>query len=150
MRSGLKSEYSAANDRYKIWFDKSIAPHAEEVILGTRVMLPRDVMWSTATAPGTQQLMMRGIVKTLGKTLRSQAVVTLAPDMNGSSKFVILAMNKTRFEMALAASLAHENAGNILKEKIRDNVSLRDHTQDDLDRMGNPYARRHGSIGIHR
>jgi hypothetical protein len=149
MKRSLKSSYSATNNIYKIWFDKGIAPHAEEVILGTRVMLPRDVMWSTATAPGTKKLMTKGIIKTLGKTLRSQAVVSVSSDMKESFKFVILSMNKANFKLALAASRAHETAGNALMEKIKENVSLRDHSQEDLDRMGNPYAKRHGTIGIH-
>jgi len=149
MKSALRSEYSGSSKRYKIWFDKSVAPHAEEVILGTRVMLPRDVMWSTVTAPWTKDLALKSMIKILGKSLRSQAVVRIAPSAGESRKLVVVSMNKANLDLRRAASLAQESAGNILKEKIKENVSITDHTQDDLDRLGNPYARRHGSIGLH-
>lgn len=57
---------------YEITFDYARAPHAEDVILGTQVMLPRDVLWETARDDYTRKRMMRAIVRTLGKELRAQ------------------------------------------------------------------------------
>ncbi len=37
----------------------------------------------------------------------------------------------------------------ILLEEARANMSLRDHSLDDLAELDHPYARRHGAIGIH-
>lgn len=148
MRRALKSEYSASKRKYKIWFDKGIAPHAKDVILGTKVMLPRDVMWSTATAPGTKELMMRSMISVLGKTLRSQAVVRIAKTQSESKKLVVLAMKNTSLDMNKATELAQKKAGDHLTNKIDENISMRNYTQADLDALGNPYAKRHGSIRI--
>lgn len=57
---------------YEVYFDLDIAPHAENVVLGTKRMLPRDPLWNSITAPGVQQEMMEAIVKKLGKELRSK------------------------------------------------------------------------------
>lgn len=57
---------------YEVTFDYGLARHMEHVILGTKVMLPRDVLWKTAQDPSTQTEMMRRIVAVLGKRLRSQ------------------------------------------------------------------------------
>lgn len=64
---------------YEVTFDYGAAPHAAHVIQGTRVMLPRDVLWRTAMDEGTRMAMMRRIVGTLGKRLRSQLGVRFAP-----------------------------------------------------------------------
>jgi len=63
------------NPSYLVSLDVNKAPHARYVIQGTRVMLRRDVIWDTATTPGTQIAMIKGIIKALGKELRTQATV---------------------------------------------------------------------------
>lgn len=57
---------------YEVTFDYNAAPHARYVIQGTRVMLPRDVLWKTAHDEPTKVAMMRRVVKVLGKQLRTQ------------------------------------------------------------------------------
>lgn len=51
------------------------APHVEQVIQGTRVMLSRDVIWLTAHERPTKIAMMRAVVAVLGRGLRTQATV---------------------------------------------------------------------------
>lgn len=60
---------------YEVTFDYSVAPHMRYVILGTRVMLPRDVLWLTGQEPETKKAMMRGIVRVLGKELRTKMAI---------------------------------------------------------------------------
>jgi hypothetical protein len=55
--------------------DKGIAPHAVWVIFGTRVMLGRNVLWDTAIAPAIRLRIMKAVVKTLGKDLRTKAAL---------------------------------------------------------------------------
>lgn len=50
-------------------------PWVKYVILGTRVMLPRDIIWNTAHEKETKVLMMRAVVDVLGRGLRTQSVV---------------------------------------------------------------------------
>ena len=50
-------------------------PWVKHVIQGTRVMLPRDVIWGTAHHPKTRKAIMRGVVTVLGKEMRLQAAV---------------------------------------------------------------------------
>ena len=51
--------------------------------------------------------------------------------------------------MLTGALLATNIMGGTLLELVKGNVSMRDHTLEDLARMDHPYARRHGSIRIH-
>lgn len=60
---------------YRVGINTSAAPHAEFVIRGTKVMLPRDVIWDTATAPDVRRRLMREVVRVLGKGLRTQGSV---------------------------------------------------------------------------
>lgn len=39
--------------------------------------------------------------------------------------------------------------GKVLREAIKQHLSITDHSLEDLRRMGHPYARRHGSIRVH-
>jgi len=57
---------------YEVTFDYRAAPQAGYVIQGTRVMLPRDVLWETAMDPVTTMAMMKHIIKVLGSQLRTQ------------------------------------------------------------------------------
>lgn len=50
-------------------------PWVQYVIQGTRVMLPRDVIWGTALEPATKAKMQKAVIHILGKALRTQAVV---------------------------------------------------------------------------
>ena len=70
---------------FEVTFDYAAAPHARHVIQGTKVMLPRDVLWKTALDPVTQKAMMKRIVKTLGKTMRTQLGVRFGRTTPGGS-----------------------------------------------------------------
>ncbi|MBU6287601.1 MAG: hypothetical protein KGS10_05510 [Chloroflexi bacterium] len=63
---------------YRVWLDPAAAPHAVHVVYGTKVMLPRDVLWDTARGPATQKRMMRSIVRVFGKVLRTQGGLRFA------------------------------------------------------------------------
>lgn len=134
---------------FRIKADPAVAPHAEYVIRGTRVMLPRDVIWSTLSAPGTRKEFMKAAVRTLGKALRSQAVVRFTPDPAGSYRLTILAMENTAVSMHAAAVVTAAAVGERGLELVKHNMSMKDHTLADLAAMDHPYARRHGSIKIH-
>jgi hypothetical protein len=140
-----------SSTRYRVEIDKTRAPHAVDVIRGTKVMLPRDVVWSTAQGKSTKKEIMRTIVKFLGKGLRSQAVVRFAPsqDGSGSRRIVIVAMNNKKLDMEKATTMAVAVGGATLHALVRKNITLNDHTLDDLAKMDHPYARRHGKIKIH-
>lgn len=74
-------------ERFGVWLDPTIAPHAAYVVLGTRVMLPRDLLMETALERQTQVAMMRAAVDVLGRQLRTGAAVrfgSAAP--SGSAK----------------------------------------------------------------
>lgn len=62
-------------EAWVVYFDVDAAPHAVWVVQGTRLMLPRDVLWWTATDPRVQAAMMREVVLYLGKAMRSKAVL---------------------------------------------------------------------------
>jgi hypothetical protein len=62
-------------EAWVVYFDVDAAPHAVFVVQGTPLMLPRDVLWWTATDPRVQKKMMQAIVRLLGQGLRSKAVV---------------------------------------------------------------------------
>ena len=64
---------------YTVTYDYNRAPHMKDVILGTRVMLPRDVLWQTALDPITQREMMRRVVYVLGKVLRTKLGIRFGP-----------------------------------------------------------------------
>lgn len=64
---------------YDVWLDVAGAPEIQDVLLGTRRMLPRDPLWQTALGPTTVLEMRRAILSALGKSLRSQAVVRFTP-----------------------------------------------------------------------
>jgi hypothetical protein len=61
--------------RYNVIADRRVAKHAGYVIQGTRVMLPRDIIWETAEAPGTRKAMMGAVVRVLGEELRTKVGV---------------------------------------------------------------------------
>lgn len=70
---------------YEVTFDYLAAPHARDVIQGTRVMLPRDVLWRTAHERKTREEMMKAIIRTLGKEMRTQLGVRFGPTSPGGS-----------------------------------------------------------------
>lgn len=57
---------------YEVAFDLGAAPHAEYVVKGTRVMLPRDPLWETANSASTRKLLMEAIVRRLGRDMRGK------------------------------------------------------------------------------
>lgn len=77
MRGALRklTENHARGVRVSVWVDQGQAPHAVYVIKGTRVMLARDVLWDTATAPAVRVAMMQEAVRILGAVLRTKAFV---------------------------------------------------------------------------
>lgn len=62
----------------------------------------------------------------------------------------IVALRRTWIETKEAAKIALDVAGGILYKNVRKRMSYTDHTLADLARMGHPYARRHGTIRIHK
>jgi hypothetical protein len=80
---------------YLVFADTSVAPHAQAVIQGTRVMFARDFIWITANLRPVRIEMMRAMVRVLGKELRTKAHVrfsdgmgvSLSPGRDGSGKF---------------------------------------------------------------
>jgi len=135
---------------FRIEADAGIAPHAVAVIQGTQVMLGRDVIWSTATAPGTQKMLMKTAVRLLGKGLRSQASVRFSKDASGSMRMTIIAMRNVNLNMHNVSILTAGVMGGALLGKVKENMSLTDHSLADLARLGHPYAKKHGRINIHR
>lgn len=83
LRVGLLPSSRPPGESWVVWFDVDAAPHAVFVVQGTPLMLPRDVLWWTATDPRVQKAMMREVVRVLGKELRTQGVVRLGT--NGGS-----------------------------------------------------------------
>lgn len=79
MAAALRGSYAwkgpSGGPEFTVDFDTAAAPEALDVIMGTARMLPRDPLWSTATAPATRHDMRVAIVTALGKALRSQAHV---------------------------------------------------------------------------
>ena len=129
---------------YRVEADTGVAPHAAYVIQGTRVMLGRDVIWDTAMAPKSQELIRKRGAKHMERTLKAQQYRTA-----GSAQEVARNMAMAQANMLTGALLATNIMGGTLLELVKGNVSLRDHTLEDLARMDQPYARRHGSIRIH-
>lgn len=64
---------------YDLDFDRNAAPWVSYVLEGTRYMLPRDPLWQTAQSPEMIREMREGVVKALGKGLRSQAAIRFHP-----------------------------------------------------------------------
>lgn len=75
MLSALRQAPTPTGLGWRVWIDESVAPHARHVIYGTKVMLPRDVLHSTAEAVDVRRALFREIVRTLGKRLRTQAAI---------------------------------------------------------------------------
>jgi len=75
----LPSARGSTGEAWTVYFDLDLAPHARYVVQGTPNMLPRDVLWWTATDPAVQKAMMRAVVRVLGKELRSKAILRLTP-----------------------------------------------------------------------
>lgn len=71
----LPSSNSVTGEAWTVWFDISASEHAKFVVLGTKYMLPRDVLWATTKDPRVQKRMMQAAVATLGKKLRTKANV---------------------------------------------------------------------------
>lgn len=61
-------------------------------------------------------------------------------------QITLIQLDKTTINMVTAANAALDAGGDEMLRMIRRRVSRTDHTQADLDRLGNPYARRHGGI----
>lgn len=68
----------------------------------------------------------------------------------GALKLTMAAFRLTAAQERVAGRKAVEAAGRVLRDLVKQNISLTDHTLADLAAMGHPYARRHGSIQIHR
>jgi hypothetical protein len=107
-------------------------------------MLGRDVLWDTATAKGTMDQVRERGVKHMRRTLRAQQFRTTGDAAAVARNMAIAAAN-----MRIGAVLATNIMGGTLLERIKANISLRDHTLQDLAALDHPYARRHGSIRIH-
>lgn len=67
-----------------------------------------------------------------------------------SVRVTVMNINRLSVSERKAAQAAATAGGKVLAKKVRQNISLTDHSAADLRRLGSPYARRHGSIRIHR
>lgn len=77
---------SSSSPAYEVTFDYGAAPHAADVILGTNVMLGRDVLWAVAGLDATRKAMMRAVVRELGARMRTKLGVRFGPGTpSGSS-----------------------------------------------------------------
>lgn len=64
-----------SGDNFQVYFDTNRAPHARYVVLGTRVMLPRDPIGQTAAQKYVRTAMLRTAVRVMGKIYRTGASV---------------------------------------------------------------------------
>jgi len=62
-----------ARPYYLLGWWANVPPHVSWVVEGTRKMLPRDVLWLTASAPHVRPQMLRAFVLVMGAELRTQA-----------------------------------------------------------------------------
>lgn len=80
---------ASSRPHWRLHLDTGVAPHAEYVIHGTRVMLRRDVLWSTAKAPAVQKAMMKAITRRLGRGLRTGAALRFKDSGKGSGGTIV-------------------------------------------------------------
>lgn len=66
-----------------------------------------------------------------------------------SLRFTIRQLGNVRVNMKDAGRAAVAAAGRVYRTAALMAISATDHTQADLDRLGNPYARRHGMLTLH-
>jgi hypothetical protein len=67
-----------------------------------------------------------------------------------SFKFTIIAIGNAEVSMEKASKAALQAGGDEFQRQLRGYVSRTDHSLADLARMGHPYAKKHGSIQIHK
>lgn len=77
LRVALLPSSRPPGEAWVVYFDVDAAPHAVFVVRGTRLMLPRDVLWWTATDPRVQKKMMQAVVRVLGSELRTKSTIRL-------------------------------------------------------------------------
>ena len=58
---------------YQLGWPDSAPPYVRWVVEGTKIMLGRDVLWASVSAPHMRVAMMRAFVTVMGKELRTQA-----------------------------------------------------------------------------
>jgi hypothetical protein len=63
----------ASRPYYLLGWWGNVPPHVKWVVEGTRIMLPRDVLWLTASAPHVRPAMLRAFVQVMGSEMRTQA-----------------------------------------------------------------------------
>ena len=73
--NALSGKFVRSRKAYKVRLNRSKAKYAKWIVEGSKVMLPRDPLWDTATHPEMQRIMMREIVIVLGKELRTQTAI---------------------------------------------------------------------------
>lgn len=72
--------------QFEVYFDLAQAPHAEDVVLGTQLMLPRDPLWNAVMDPDVRTEMMKAVVVRMGRVLRSKVGIRFgsgSPSMGG-------------------------------------------------------------------
>lgn len=79
MRNALIGRVDRNGPTYNIAIDLTRAPHAKYVIEGTRVLLPRDVLGSTARDPRVIDQIRRTWIRVLGPVFRTQSIVRIRP-----------------------------------------------------------------------
>ena len=75
LTSALKKKMIKSRATYEIKLDHRKVPYAKYVILGTRVMFGRSVLWQTGAQKMTRRKMMKEAIKVVGKEARLKAGV---------------------------------------------------------------------------
>lgn len=75
LASAISGSFDRSSLTYEVKADTARAPHLRYVIQGTRVMLPRDILWETASSPQVRKAMLKAIVLVLGRVFRTQAQI---------------------------------------------------------------------------
>lgn len=75
MKDALMGRVDRKGPQYVLSIDDNRAPHAKYVILGTKVMLPRDVLNLTALEPSVRLAMKKTWIRVLGQMFRTQSII---------------------------------------------------------------------------
>lgn len=78
---GRATTAPSGGPQYEVYFDTFQAPHAEDVVMGTKLMLPRDPLWNAVMQPAVRQEMMKAVVVVLGRVLRSKVGIRFGSGM---------------------------------------------------------------------
>ena len=73
IKAGIKKSGAGA-PVYSIGFNYGLKRYFKYVITGTKVMLPRNILYKTSQNPAVRKVMMKALVKVLQRELRKHPV----------------------------------------------------------------------------